>query len=115
LLENLNREPEHAGDPLPRPQPRGVPRILRPHQSPSLGWAFTVNHAHRPEGVGGFLDAMDLGRCGEVRVAASHGLRGAPAPRRGLDRLHADVRPHRGRGYRVHSLLFFVPLARMLK
>ena len=25
------------------------------------------------EGVGGFLDAMDLGRCGEVRVADSHG------------------------------------------
>jgi cytochrome P450 len=39
-------------------------------RSPSLGWAFTANHAHLVrEGIDGFLDAMDLTRCGEVRLA----------------------------------------------
>jgi hypothetical protein len=37
------------------------------------GWAFTVNHRHLPEGIDGFLDAMDLGRCGEVQLTDSHG------------------------------------------
>ena len=38
--------------------------------SPRLRWAFTANHAHLvPEGVDGFLDAMDIGRCDEVQLA----------------------------------------------
>lgn len=42
--------------------------------SPALRWSFTVNHAHlTAEGIDGFLDRMDLGRCGEVRIADCRG------------------------------------------
>ena len=74
LLENLNREPEHAEIRYLAHNLEECREYFGRIQSPSLGWAFTVNHAHLvPEGVGGFLDAMNLGRCGEVRVADSHG------------------------------------------
>ena len=39
-------------------------------KSPRLRWAFTANHAHLvPEGIEGFVDALDVGRCDEVRLA----------------------------------------------
>ncbi|PYN88798.1 MAG: sugar phosphate isomerase/epimerase [Candidatus Rokuibacteriota bacterium] len=76
LLENLNREPEHAEIRYLAHNLEECREYFGRIQSPSLGWAFTVNHAHLvPEGIDGFLDAMDLGRCGEVRVADSHGHR----------------------------------------
>jgi sugar phosphate isomerase/epimerase len=74
LLENLNREPEHAEIRYLAHDLEECREYFGRIQSPALGWAFTVNHAHLvPEGVDGFLDAMDLGRCGEVRLADSHG------------------------------------------
>src|SRR6185436_3410237 len=74
LLENLNREPEHAEIRYLAHNLEECREYFGRIQSPSLGWAFTVNHAHLvPEGIDGFLDAMDLGRCGEVRLADSHG------------------------------------------
>ena len=74
LLENLNREPEHAEVRYLAHNLEECREYFGRIQSPNLGWAFTVNHAHLvPEGIDGFLDAMDLGRCGEVRVADSHG------------------------------------------
>jgi sugar phosphate isomerase/epimerase len=74
LLENLNREPEHA-------EVRYLAHTVeecRPYfeqiQSPHLGWAFTVNHAHLvPEGIDGFLDAFGVARIGEVRLADNTG------------------------------------------
>lgn len=39
-------------------------------QSPALRLSFTVNHAHLvPEGVAGFVDALDMARVEEVRLA----------------------------------------------
>jgi len=74
LLENLNREPEHAevrymGHTLEECRP-----YFEQIQSPHLGWAFTVNHAHLvPEGITGFLDAFGVARIGEVRLADNTG------------------------------------------
>jgi len=70
LLENMNREPDDAevhylGHNLEETQ-----YYFDRLDSPRLRWAFTANHAHLvPEGVDGFLDAMDIGRCDEVRLA----------------------------------------------
>lgn len=74
LLENLNREPDLA-------EVNYLPHNLEECQfffdridSPNLGWSFTVNHATlEPEGIDGFLDALPLERCGEVRLADNHG------------------------------------------
>jgi hypothetical protein len=39
-------------------------------QSPAFKLSFTVNHAHLvPEGIAGFVDALDMGRVEEVRLA----------------------------------------------
>jgi sugar phosphate isomerase/epimerase len=74
LLENLNREPEHAEVRYLAHNLEECRYYFDKIQSPNMGWAFTINHAHLvPEGIDGFLDAMDVRRCGEVRVADSHG------------------------------------------
>jgi sugar phosphate isomerase/epimerase len=116
LLENLNREPEHAEIRYLAHDLEECREYFGRIQSPALGWAFTVNHAHLvPEGIDGFLDAMDLGRCGEVRVADSHG------------RYEQHLRPGEGTidftrmfgrieggGYRGHYMLAFGSLDDML-
>jgi sugar phosphate isomerase/epimerase len=116
LLENLNREPEHAEIRYLAHNLEECREYFGRIQSPALGWAFTVNHAHLvPEGVDGFLDAMDLGRCGEVRLADSHG------------RYEEHLRPGEGTidftrmfgrieggGYRGHYMMAFGSLEIML-
>ena len=68
LLENLNREPEHAEVRYLAHSLEECREYFGRIQSPSLGWAFTVNHAHLvPEGIDGFLDAWTLG--GAARFA----------------------------------------------
>ncbi len=70
LLENLNKEPADAEV---RYLAHNVEETLYYFDrlpSPRLRWAFTANHAHLvPEGVEGFLTAMDIKRCDEVRLA----------------------------------------------
>jgi sugar phosphate isomerase/epimerase len=116
LLENLNREPEHAEIRYLAHDLEECREYFATIPSPGLGWAFTVNHAHLvPEGIDGFLDALDLGRCGEVRLADSHGryeqhLR----PGEGtidFTRLFARVE---GAGYAGHYMLAFGTLDDML-
>lgn len=86
-------------------------------QSPALGWAFTVNHAHLvPEGIDGFLDAIDLARCGEVRLADSHGrweehLR----PGEGTIDFTRMFSRIEGGGYRGHYTMAFGALDVMLE
>jgi sugar phosphate isomerase/epimerase len=109
LLENLNREPEHAEVRYLAHNLEECREYFGRIQSPSLGWAFTVNHAHLvPEGIAGFLDAMDLARCGEVRVADSHGryeehLR----PGEGSIDFKDMFTRIEGRGYRGHYMMAF--------
>ena len=117
LLENLNHEPEHAEIRYLAHNLAECREYFSRIQSPALGWAFTVNHAHLvPEGIHGFLDAMDLRRCGEVRLADSHGryeehLR----PGEGsidFKRMFARIE---GGGYRGHYMMAFGTLDDMLK
>jgi sugar phosphate isomerase/epimerase len=117
LLENLNREPEHAEIRYLAHNLEECRYYFDKIQSPNLGWAFTVNHAHLvPEGIDGFLDAMDLRRCGEVRLADSHGryeqhLR----PGEGTIDFARMFRRIEGAGYRGHYMMAFGTLDDMLK
>ncbi len=69
-LENLNKEPKAA-------EVHYLAHTLDEWRyyydqidSPNLRLSFTVNHAHLvPEGVDGFIDALDFRRVGEVRLA----------------------------------------------
>jgi sugar phosphate isomerase/epimerase len=74
LLENLNWEPEHAEVHYLAHNVEECHYYFDAINSPNLCWAFTVNHAELvPEGIDGFIDALGLGRCEEVRLADSHG------------------------------------------
>ena len=74
LLENLNWEPDLAEVHYLAHDLEECRYFFDRLDSPNLRWSFTVNHAHIvPEGIGGFVDGMDMGRCGEVRVADNNG------------------------------------------
>ena len=70
LLENLNKEPKDA-------EVHYLAHTLEEWRyywgllsSSSVRLSFTVNHAHLvPEGVTGFVDALDFSQVGEVRLA----------------------------------------------
>jgi sugar phosphate isomerase/epimerase len=70
LLENMNREPDDAEVHYLAHNLEETQYYLNQLTSPRLRWAFTANHAHLvPEGIDGFLDALDISRCDEVRLA----------------------------------------------
>ena len=69
LLENLNKEPDNA-------EVHYLAHTVEEWQyywdikSPSLKLSFTANHAHLvPEGIKGFVKALDFKRVHEVRLA----------------------------------------------
>ena len=69
LLENLNKEPENA-------EVHYLAHTVEEWrhywdiQSPNFKLCFTANHAHLvPEGIEGFVAALDFKRVGEVRLA----------------------------------------------
>ena len=69
LLENLNKEPDDA-------EVHYLAHNLEEWQyywdidSPAFKLSFTANHAHLvPEGIAGFVAALDFARVGEVRLA----------------------------------------------
>jgi hydroxypyruvate isomerase len=70
LFENMNKEPPDAEVRYLGFNVEETKYFFDRLQSPRLRWAFTANHAHLvPEGVEGFIDAFDLSRCDEVRLA----------------------------------------------
>jgi sugar phosphate isomerase/epimerase len=74
LLENLNWEPDHAEVHYLAHNIEECRYFFDSIDSPSLGWSFTVNHATLvPEGIDGFIDAMPMDRCREVRLADNNG------------------------------------------
>ena len=74
LLENLNFEPDDAEVHYLAHNIEECKVYFDAIQSPSLGMAFTINHANLvPEGIGGFLDAFGVDRIGEVRLADNNG------------------------------------------
>jgi sugar phosphate isomerase/epimerase len=70
LLENLNKEPDDAEIHYLAHTVEEWRYYFDAIRSPSFKLSFTANHAHLvPEGIPGFLDAIDLARVEEVRLA----------------------------------------------
>jgi sugar phosphate isomerase/epimerase len=70
LLENLNKEPAEAEVHYLAHTVAEWRYFFDHLQSPAFKLSFTVNHAHLvPEGVAGFVDALDMSRVEEVRLA----------------------------------------------
>jgi len=69
-LENLNKEPAAAEVHYLAHTLEEWRYYFEAIDSPSLRLSFTANHAHLvPEGVDGFIEALDFRRVGEVRLA----------------------------------------------
>jgi sugar phosphate isomerase/epimerase len=74
LLENTNREPDQAEVKYLACTIEECLFYFDNLRSSAIGFAFTVNHAHLyPEGIAGFVDALDFSRCREVRLADCFG------------------------------------------
>jgi len=70
LLENLNKEPADAEVHYLAHTIEEWRYYFERIRSPSFRLSFTANHAHLvPEGIAGFVDALDMDRVGEVRLA----------------------------------------------
>ena len=70
LLENLNKEPEDAEVHYLAHTVEEWRYYFERIQSPAFKLSFTANHAHLvPEGIPGFIDALDMSMVGEVRLA----------------------------------------------
>jgi sugar phosphate isomerase/epimerase len=70
LLENLNKEPQEAEVHYLAHTVEEWRFYFEHIQSPAFRLSFTVNHAHLvPEGITGFVEALDFARVAEVRLA----------------------------------------------
>jgi sugar phosphate isomerase/epimerase len=70
LLENLNKEPEQAEVHYLAHTVEEWRYYFDRIQSPAFRLSFTANHAHLvPEGIAGFVEALDFARVHEVRLA----------------------------------------------
>jgi sugar phosphate isomerase/epimerase len=118
LLENLNKEPEAAEVHYLAHTVEEWRLYFDAIRSPAFRLSFTVNHAHLvPEGIGGFVDALDMGRVEEVRLADCwrNGNEVHLKPGAG-DLDFADMfRRVEGKGFRGHYMNAFGSLDDMLK
>lgn len=70
LLENLNKEPEQAEIHYLAHTVEEWRYYFEAIGSPAFALSFTVNHAHLvPDGIAGFIAALDMSRVAEVRLA----------------------------------------------
>ena len=70
LLENLNKEPDEAEIHYLAHTVEEWRYYFDAIQSSAFKLSFTVNHAHLvPEGIAGFVEAIDMSRVEEVRLA----------------------------------------------
>ena len=70
LLENLNKEPDEAEIHYLAHTVEEWRYYFDAIRSSAFKLSFTVNHAHLvPEGIAGFVDALDMSRVEEVRLA----------------------------------------------
>jgi sugar phosphate isomerase/epimerase len=70
LLENLNKEPEDSEVHYLAHTVEEWRYYFERIQSPAFKLSFTANHAHLvPEGIPGFVDALDMTQVAEVRLA----------------------------------------------
>lgn len=117
LLENLNKEPDDAEVHYLVYNLEECRTFFDAIQSPAVGWSFTVNHAHLvPEGIDGHLDALDVRRLGEVRLADN---RGDKEQHLQIGQGNIDFKKMfqriEGTGYRGHYMNAFGSLDDMLK
>ena len=117
LLENLNKEPEQAEVHYLAHTVEEWRFYFERIQSPSFRLSFTANHAHLvPDGVSGFIDALDFALVHEVRLADCfrNGYEVHLKPGAG-DLNFADMfRRIEGRGFRGHYMNAFGSLDDML-
>jgi sugar phosphate isomerase/epimerase len=115
LLENMNREPDDAEVRYLGYDVAECRYYFEAIDSPHLGWAYTVNHAHMlPEGIAGFMRAFDLGRCGEVRLADNRGDKEEHLrPGEGTIDFEAMFDGIEGAGYGGHYMLAFGSIEEM--
>jgi sugar phosphate isomerase/epimerase len=118
LLENLNKEPEAAEVHYLAHTVEEWRHYFDAIGSPAFRLSFTVNHAHLvPEGVAGFVDALEMERVAEVRLADSwrNGNEVHLKPGAG-DLDFADMfRRIEGAGFRGHYMNAFGSLDDMLE
>ena len=117
LLENLNKEPEPAEVHYLAHTVEEWRYYFDRIQTPAFRLSFTANHAHLvPEGVAGFVDALDFARVHEVRLADCfrNGYEVHLPPGEG-DLDFADMfRRIEGAGFRGHYMNAFGSLDDML-
>jgi sugar phosphate isomerase/epimerase len=117
LLENLNKEPADAEVHYFCFDLDECRDFFGRLQSPSLGWSFTVNHAHMVAGgIDGHIDGLDMKRLGEVRLADNCGDREEHLrPGEGNIDFKRMFRRIEDAGYRGHYMNAFGSLDDMLK
>jgi sugar phosphate isomerase/epimerase len=116
LLENLNKEPEDAEVHYLAHTVEEW-RYYWDIQSPAFKLSFTANHAHLvPEGIEGFVAALDLKRVGEVRLADCYrnGHEVHLVPGKGNLDFGTLFELIEGKGYRGHYTNAFGSLGDML-
>lgn len=116
LLENLNWEPDLAEVHYLAHTVEETRWYFDRIDSPALKWSFTVNHATLvPEGIDGFLDAMPVARCAEVRLADNNGEYEIHLkPGEGIVDFGALFRRLEGEGFEGHYMNAFGTLDDML-
>jgi len=116
LLENLNKEPADA-------EVHYLAHTLEEWQyywdiqSPALKLSFNANHAHLvPEGIEGFVKALDFKRVGEVRLADTYrnGHEIHLVPGKGNVDFGEMFRLIEGKGFKAHYTNAFGSLGDML-
>lgn len=117
LLENMNREPDQSEVKYLGSTIEECRYFFDNLQSSSIRWSFTANHAHLwPEGIDGYLDALDFSRCAEVRLADCRGhVEEHIQPGEGTIDFAAMFRRIEGMGYSGHYTNAFGSLDDMLK
>ena len=118
LLENLNKEPAEAEVHYLAHTVEEWRFYIERIKSPAFRLSFTVNHAHLvPEGIEGFVEALDFAQVEEVRLADCHrnGYEVHLVPGAG-DIDFADMfRRIEGRGFTGHYMNAFGSLDDMLQ
>jgi sugar phosphate isomerase/epimerase len=117
LLENLNKEPEPAEVHYLAHTVAEWRYYFDAISSPALRLSFTVNHAHLvPEGIAGFVEALDFARVHEVRLADCwrNGHEMHLKPGDGDLDFAAMFRQVEARGFRGHYMNAFGSLDDML-
>jgi sugar phosphate isomerase/epimerase len=117
LLENLNKEPDDAEVHYLAHTVEEWRYYFEHLSSPAFGLSFTANHAHLvPEGIDGFVAALDMRQVAEVRLADCfrNGYEAHLKPGAGDLDFGAMFRCVEGAGFRGHYTNAFGSLDDML-